>query len=356
MRLSVHPYRLPLAAPLVLPAGAGQAAGTRHTERKGALLRLQDVDGRVGWGDAAPLPGFSEETTDDAIRQLRGLAAWADRHSLARWDDPALGGLSLAPSVRFALELALLDLGAQRAGRTLAQALHPEPAAHVAINALLVSPDEALAEAERLGALGYQTVKVKVGRRPVDEDVALLRAIHRRLPHLALRADANRAWSFDDARRFADAVRGLPLGYVEEPLADPSALERLGAETGLPIALDESLVEGDGRRAERVPGWAKAVILKPTFLGGLARSLRLAHAAQAAGAEVVWSSAFESGVGVRGLVAAAAATRGAPAGLDPYRRLAADVLQPRLPLDRPAVAVEDVLARLHAVTLGPPAP
>jgi hypothetical protein len=48
---------------------------------------------------------------------------------------------------------------------------------------------------------------------------------------------------------------------------------------------------------------------------------------------------FESGVAMRGHVALAAATGGAPAGLDPYNRLAADVLTPRLDLDRPNVDV-----------------
>ena len=49
----------------------------------------------------------------------------------------------------------------------------------------------------------------------------------------------------------------------------------------------------------------------------------------------VISSSFESGVGMVALAALASATgRGrVPAGLDTYRTLAADVLQPRLPLD-----------------------
>ena len=352
MRLSVHPYRLPLTAPLALPAGAGQAAGTLHASRRGALLRLEDGRGLVGWGDAAPLPGFSQESAEDAADQLGGLASWAARRGAARWTDPALDHLALLPSVRFALDLALLDLHAQRARCTMAQALSSSPSSHLSVNALLPSPDDAQAEAARLFESGYETLKVKVGRRAVDEDVALLRALHDRFPAVALRADANRAWSYEEARRFAGGVRDLGLEYVEEPLADASRLERLWAETALPLALDESLVEmRGGEAAAALPPWAVAVVLKPTFLGGLARSMQLAGAARAVGAQVVVSSAFESGIGVRGLVALAAGTGAAPSGLDPYRRLAADVLSPSLPLDHPVVDVADVLGARYSVLL-----
>ena len=343
MLLSVHPYRLPLTAPLVF-------AGTRQAERTGALLRLESLDGYVGWGDAAPLPGFSAETAAESTGQLQDLAAWVEHHAFARWDDPALGGLALTASARFALELALLDLAAQRSGHTMARHLHPEPATVLALNALLVPGDDLVAEAERLVGAGYRTVKLKVGRRAVGEDVETLRELRRRFPDVALRADANRAWSWDEAARFAEAMQPLALDYVEEPLADASLLERLCRETGLPIALDESLVDA-AVSAESVPGWIAAVVLKPTLLGGLARSMRLARAAQAVGAQAVWSSAFESGVALRGLVAGAAATGAAPAGLDPYRRLAADVLAPRLPLERPTVEVEKVLGSGYAVVV-----
>ena len=343
MLLSVHPYRLPLTAPLVF-------AGARQAERMGALLRLESLDGYVGWGDAAPLPGFSVETAAEAAGQLQDLTAWAEHHTFARWDDPALGGLALAASARFALELALLDLAAQRSGHTMVHHLHPRPAAVLPLNALLVLGDDLLADAERLVGAGYRTLKLKVGRRAVADDVDTLRELRRRFPDVALRADANRAWSWDEAARFADAVQPLALEYVEEPLADASLLERLCRETGLPIALDESLAAA-AMATDDVPGWTAAVVLKPTLLGGLARSVRLARAAQAVGAQAVWSSAFESGVALRGLVAGAAATGAAPAGLDPYRRLAADVLAPRLPLEWPTVEVENVLGSGYAVVL-----
>ena len=66
---------------------------------------------------------------------------------------------------------------------------------------------------------------------------------------------------------------------------------------------------------------------------------------------VVVSSVFESGVGMRHLVALAAALGDAPAGLDTYRWLAADVLARPLAVGGPTVDVAEALAP-NAVDVG----
>ncbi len=160
---------------------------------------------------------------------------------------------------------------------------------------------------------------------------------------VALRLDANRAWTDADARRFADALGDVMLDFVEEPLADPAGLPELWLDTGLPLALDETLQEIGG--IDHVRGWAAAVVVKPSLVGGIAAALDISRRAAEVGVKTVISAAFESGVGLRGLVALGAATGGHAAGLDTYRWLARDVFDPRLPLDRPTVDVPGLLSR-----------
>jgi O-succinylbenzoate synthase len=338
------PYRLRLAEPVVWN-------GRRRDVREGVLLRLEGDDGAVGWGDAAPLPGFSRETPAEARAALDAAASALvgrdlDPRSLARLDVPAWAALdaaALPSSARFALDLALLDLAAQAAGRPLPQALHPDPAVTLPLNGLLMGEGDAVvAQAGALAAAGYAAVKLKVGRRPVGQDVETVRAVREALgPHVALRLDANRAWAPAEARAFAESVADVGVAYVEEPLRDPAGLPALWADTGLPVALDETLQEPGGPAALR--GWAAAAVLKPTLVGGLAAALRLAAAARAVGVRPVLSAAFESGVGLRGVAAVAAATGAEPAGLDTYRWLAEDVLGP-LPLRQPHVDVPRLFA------------
>jgi o-succinylbenzoate synthase len=348
---TLHPYRLPLTAPLALK-------GVTHAHRDGILLRLEDGDGHVGWGDCAPLPGFSRETLAASGEQLARLAPWLDgRRPDAAWGSPdhpihdEIDRLALHPSARFALDLALLDLASRAAGVPLPHLLHPDPEVALPINALLAGDDDAamLDEAARLADAGYHTLKLKVGRGRVDDDVARVSALRRRLgPRVTIRCDANQAWSMADALFFAEGIAGMGVEYVEEPLRQPGDLALLWFDSGLPVALDESLGDLEPGDLEG-KGYATAVVLKPTLLGGVIRTLRFAAQARALGIRPVISGAFESGVAMRGHVAIAAASGGAPAGLDPYRRLAADVLRPRLALDRPLVDVPALFAAEHEV-------
>ena len=345
---TLHPYRLPLTEPVVW-------SGERRDVREGVLLRLGTEAGQVGWGDGAPLPGFSRETLGEASAALsmvgQGLVG---REVMPRDALPggsvgaAMDAAGLPPSARFALDLALADLAAQDLGRSLPQVLHPDPPVVLPLNGLVMGTgDAALASAGRLAEARYPAVKLKVGRQSVAADVALVRAVRAVLPEtVALRLDANRAWTWEQAVAFAEGVRGIRLDYVEEPLVDAARMPELWHDTRLPLALDETVQEPDGAAAIR--GWATAVVLKPTLIGGLARTLALAAAARDVGVRTVLSAAFESGIGLRGVAALAAATGAEPAGLDTYRWLAADVL-PLLPFGRPRVDVPGLFSTPLAV-------
>ena len=340
--VSLYRYTLPLTPPLPL-------GGETHSRRRGLLVRLGTRQGAAGWGDAAPLPGFSPETLDDVVEQARAAAPeWTGRH-VPEPDDDLSGLLGALPmgtncpaSLRFAAESALVELLAA-ARKTSPAAVLGTPRASVSLNALITDPEnEGSAQAARLREHGYPAVKVKVGRESVEEDVRGLRAIRKALGvDTALRADANRAWSMEQAVAFAEATQDLGMAYVEEPLTNPACLPELAARTDLPIALDETTRENEAS-VLRDDAPVAAVVLKPTLLGGLRATLRWCHAAQANGVTPVISAAYESGIGLRTLVALAAMGPDAPAGLSTYDRLSSDIITPRLPLDGPSVDVSSV--------------
>lgn len=347
--VSLIPYRLPLTEPVAW-------GGTPYTHREGVLLRLDGADGSVGWGDAAPLPGFSTETLDEGSRALDGAASalvgrTLDPHAVLTGPlAEALDAAGMPSSARFALDLALADLAAQATGRTLPHLLHPDPAVSLPLAGLVLAGEDAANEAARLVAAGYRTLKLKVGRDTPEADAARVRAVRAAVREgVALRLDANRAWTPDQTRTFAATLGDTVIEFLEEPVANPDALPGLWLDTGLPLALDETLQRPGG--AAHLRGWAAAAVLKPTLVGGVAATLRLAAQARAVGVRPILSAAFESGVGMRGVAALAAGVGGHAAGLDPYRWLAADVLDARLPLDRPTVDVPGLFARSLRVVL-----
>lgn len=340
----LYRFRLPLTSPLLL-------RGATLDHREGLLLRLEGEDGASGWGEASPLPVFSRESLPDATRGLHDLAAsFVGQDVTDDWMGAAgglshrLDGVDLAPSSRFGLELAVWSLYAQAYDVTLPAVISPESRFTVPVNGLLAgSPDEVLEGARRMREAGYEAVKLKVGGRAVAEDAGLVRAVKNALgENVSLRLDANRAWGPAEAREFARGIEGLRVEYLEEPLSDPAGLGEFARESGIPVALDESLVGMDPKSLVE-HRFAGAVVIKPSLLGGLSRTMRLADRAVSLGMRPVVSSAYESGMGTAALVALAAGIgdEAVPVGLDTYRRLAGDVIEPRLPLPAPYLRVNE---------------
>jgi o-succinylbenzoate synthase len=348
-RFDLYRYSLPFYRPLTL-------GGITLFQREGILLRLSGDDGSEGWGETAPLAGFSVESQDEAAWQLRRLAgSMMGREVNEDWEDPyGEFGQELdrvAPSVRFGIELAVCNLYAASSGRTLPELVTPAPRAVVPVNGLLAgSSAEVIEEARRMRGAGYRSIKLKVGARAVAEDTALVRALDEELGDgISLRLDANRAWGYEEAAEFVGGAAGTRFEYVEEPLADPARLPGLVQEFGVPVALDESLVSMEPEELEET--FAVAFVLKPTLLGGISRTLRIAERALRLDVTPVISSAYESGAGTAALVALAAGIGDHPvaAGLDTYRTMAEDVLETSLNLLAPSIGVRETMVASRTI-------
>jgi o-succinylbenzoate synthase len=297
-RIEVRPYRLRLLRPL------RSAHGVREV-REGFLVFAHE-DGLVGHGDAAPLPELGTESLAECLAQLQS----------ATFD-----ALPAAPAARCAVEQALLDLRAQRAGLPLARLLDRSAAFEIPASALLSAEEvpELAREAQRAAAEGFGTLKLKVGR---DDDYARAAVVRDAVgARLKLRLDANGAWNAATALRNLRELAPLGIEMCEQPTPDLRGLE------GSPVvvAADEMLasdVDGALRRA-------RVVVLKPMLLGGLIGTLALARRAHARGLKVVVTSALESAVGRAGaahLAAAVLALGVQPAaGIATGRLLAEDV-------------------------------
>lgn len=332
-------YAVPFTAPVPI--------GSRSVEsRRGAVLCLRDDHGNEGWGEAAPLPGFSRETMPEMMeglqRQARDLTGTQVRSNGL---DGMFETLSspLLPSVEFALESALADLVASVRDETVPRLLGGGRDV-IRLNALVT---DLAANVDRtshqIQEAGYSAVKLKVGRHDLQWEASRVRAFSRALGEdVALRLDANRAWTVDEATSFAEMLGPLALDYIEEPLKSPAELPRFVDRTGHPVALDETTREIAPESLSAMEG-VRAVVLKPMLLGGLRTVRRWSMGARESGIRPVFSASYEAGVGMRMLVILTSVFSDAPAGFGTYGRMETDVVTPRLPLEGPTVFVEQVL-------------
>ena len=268
MRLQWRPFRFALPQPLVTAAG-------RISAKRGWLLRLEADDGRVGWGEAAPLDGQLEPVA-------AALAGWGgawERRALER----TLAAAALPAPLAFALGAALAELDGLPRERWL-----PAPA-----SARLLPAGAAALEALAGVAPAW---KWKVAVHPEREERAVLEVLLARLPATArLRLDANGGWDRPTARRWVERLVAEPrLEWLEQPLPahDLEGLAELAER--LPVALDESL-QADPALAQRWPGWQ---VRRPSQEGD---PRPLLAALEAGRPRLMLSTAFETGIGRRWL-------------------------------------------------------
>lgn len=263
-------------------------------ERTSLVLALTDDHGRVGLGEAAPLPGVSRETLDEARAELVSLAS-------APVDDAA----PACPSVRFAWDCARLDLLGQRSGRPAWSHLTGSVPATLECNALLTCrPERWRDEIESLLARGVRTVKLKVGfvGLGIDAHVDALRSLDAALPEdVRLRLDANGAFDAAEAERLRSALPGPRFEYLEDPVESPALHTLLAA--GLRWAADQLFLDEPAAVSRRNAGHGlAALVLKPTLLGSLADLVRTVTDAHARAVDVVLTHAFEGPVAHAALV------------------------------------------------------
>ncbi len=278
--------------------------------REGIVLALRDPDGVVGYGEASPLPGFSPDDLTACVQALTAVHRALPREIPVNAPLTGSNGLCTAlPAARFALETALYDLASRRRGVPvsvcLGGVLNLSPVAlHAPIGAAL---DVGLtARATDAVASGYATLKVKVGQDFDREHTALSHLREAVGDRIALRLDANGAWSLAEARAHLRALREIAPALVEQPVAGAAVL-RLGI-CDVPWAADECLADpgvAEGLLTLGRDSGCGVFVLKPFVLGGISRARDLAVRASRAGFGVVVTHGFDGPVGVAGACALA---------------------------------------------------
>ncbi len=322
-------YAIPYSPALVL-------RGKRYKVRRGLIIGLGNREGQWAYGEYAPFPPHTEKTllafVNSVENQLREHIV--DKPLAIRSVESLAHILSPLPDntfLRFALESALWFLKARVEESDPRLFLSDRPLNGFPLNALVTglksSGDKAGGPLVSSAASVY---KVKVGQGDMDEEIRDIQRLCKVLPsHKKLRLDANRGWSFEQAEYFLSHMNPDKIEYIEEPLKFPQSLEKLYLYTGIPYAYDETLQNPGFDMPLNQAGLA-ALIIKPAFVGNMARIKKLAEKGRVAHKKIVFTSSFESGLGLSAIACMASAW-GSPAtamGLGTYAFFAQDTLQP----------------------------
>jgi len=361
--IRLREIRLPLREPFRISSGV-------VTDRRILLLELTDASGLRTWSEcvAGETPNYSPETIDTA---WLAISQWvAPRVLGARFDQPGevypvlekdFRGHNMAKA---AVEMGVWAIAAQRDGLPLARLIggtRSSIATGISLG-IQKSPDALVEKARGALALGYRKVKIKI---MPGADVEFVRAARAALgPDAPLMADANNAYTMDDADRLA-ALDGLGLMMIEQPLAFDDLVRHAELQRRLetPLCLDESITSLDRAIDMHTLGSGRIVNIKPGRVGGFAQSLAIHDFCEQHGIPVWCGGMLESGVGRAYNVALASLPNFTkPGDVSPSARYwERDVVTPewtmdahgmvQVPMDAPGIGVAVDVGRVDDLTV-----
>ena len=269
---AAHPPTLRVATERWPIAGAFTISRGSKTEAEVVVAEVSDGIYR-GRGESVPYGRYGE-TAEGVSAAIAALAP----HVARGLDRAELQTLLPAGAARNALDCALWDLAAKRAGRPAHElAGLPPPAPRVTAYTISLASPNVMADAAAKAAQ-RPLLKVKLGQAG---DAERVRAVRAAAPRAELIVDANEGWSAEDLAENLAACAAVGVTLVEQPLpvGDDAALA--GFPHPIPVCADESV--HDRATLVRLAGKYDAVNIKLDKTGGLTEALALAQDAERMG-------------------------------------------------------------------------
>lgn len=292
---------------------AGTSRGIMK-KREILIVKVYDAANPIvyGLGEAAPLAGLSIESMEDLMDEVRLVQKRINEYKMPTNEENALAvaGTMVSrevPSLRFAVEMALLDL-LNGGKRLLFDNSFYRGERDIKINGLVWMGDVDFMKRqidEKL-AKGYRCIKMKVGAIDFEDEFELVKYIREKSQSVIIRLDANGGFKNNEAFKRISELDSIGIHSIEQPIR-PSQLEAMQLickRSPIPIAFDEELT-GNFEMSQKQellklmrPHY---VVLKPSLLGGFHETFEWIRLAE--NLEIGWwvTSALESNIGLNAI-------------------------------------------------------
>ena len=299
------------------------------------VIELVSEDGITGAAEAhggERLYAAFESARPDVV----GNSAWDLANIAAKIDQrlPAPSGQALR--VSGAIEVAALDLIGKAIGVPVAELLGGRVRDEVPFSAYLfyklaggggegaderedcygpaLDPDGVVAQARAFIAdYGFESIKLKGGVFPPDQEIAAMRALHEALgPGTPLRIDPNGGWTTETSIRVGRELAGV-LEYLEDPtntMAGMSATRAalLTDDNPMPLATNMVVTSFDHIHEAILTDAVQVILADHHYWGGLRAITHLGNLAATHGIGLSMHSNSHLGLSLMAMVHVAAAT------------------------------------------------
>jgi len=327
LNISLYGYELPLTQSISLK-------GKLLDSRQGIVISITDETGQQRFADVAPLPGFSQNSLEECLNQLiclcEGTKHCAELQLRARQP-------SLAPEVAFAIDCALSEIG-------LLNSLHA-PCSNEYLIPLYRKPEqEQTQQSKQPLAQSVSAIKVKVANGDIEQDIAKINQVCQQYPLAKLRLDANQQWSLIDAKYLIEQIPVDRICYIEEPCQSLTQSIELAEQTGIKLALDESLrlMTVDELGANYSLDRIDTFVIKPSLMGSFRIIKQWLKLAKTLNIHCYLSSSFESSFGIKQLYLLHQLWQVNALGLDTEQSFKSNLIVPAFFENKPLISLSEL--------------
>lgn len=295
--ISLIPIRIPLKEPFIISLGP-------LTHAENVFVRMETIDGIVGWGEASPFRTIHGESIhtclaigEDIARRLIETECGDPEKLLGLMDQTVFGN----NSIKSAFDSAFHDLLAQQKGVPLYKMLGGTSSRTLQTDytVSLSGREKMVSDAVWIRDHGFPVIKVKLGGDP-HEDIRRIQSIRSAVGNgIRIRIDANQGWDLGGAITALQGMADLDIEHCEEPLPrwHFDRLPELRRHVSIPLMADESCF--DEFDAQRLIGSnaCEGINIKLGKSSGFLRAERIAKAAQQAALKLQVGGFLESRLG-----------------------------------------------------------
>jgi L-alanine-DL-glutamate epimerase-like enolase superfamily enzyme len=162
------------------------------------------------------------------------------------------------------------------------------------------TPEEVQAEGRNLIKTGYRALKLKVGNKPIEQDIEITGALREAVgKEVKIMTDTNGGWNYFEALKYLQGAAEFNLFLAEQPVPwwDMDGLARLRRKVNTPIFADESAAEPSDLLKLIQRDAVDGLFLKVPKAGGIHKSQKWVAIAQAAGLLVMTGCMIDTSLG-----------------------------------------------------------
>lgn len=297
--IELIPVKVPYVKPIPIHVGINKEANN-------LIVIINTDEGEYGLGEVSPLiPSYSGETQETAIYTIYktlgpNLIGKDPTNIESIWNlmDNLLLGHTCAKS---GLDIALHDLKAKSMGIPVYNLFGEKLRGKLPIlwtiswgggNRGMI--DDAVKYLKK----GYRHLKVKIGSKKIEDDVERVKAIREVSGEIPLIADANQAYSVDEAVKIINALKNY-IEVLEQPLPrwDILGYKYLTENSEIPIMVDESVPTPQEAMNFAQLGACKLFLIKLMRSGGFFPTRKIVEIAKKFKIGCIACSMTELGIG-----------------------------------------------------------